>query len=128
MRALRNIIISFLILNVLGSTLMVPLVYLDFELRREYIARVLCIKKDEPITVCGGKCYLAKQLNKASEQQQNDKQNTSRTEPISFFKVEIVEKDYSRQIVEINAAQIPKQDTHVLRSFVADIFHPPQKV
>ena len=42
-------------------------VILSFKANQDYIAKVLCEKKDEPITVCGGKCYLVKELKKTEE-------------------------------------------------------------
>lgn len=42
--------------------------YVEFELNKEYIAEFLCINKEKPMTICGGKCYLSKELQKANEQ------------------------------------------------------------
>lgn len=33
-----------------------------FNLNREYIAKVLCINKEEPITMCYGQCFLKRNL------------------------------------------------------------------
>ena len=46
-----------MLLNILA----VPLTCLDFKLRQDYYASV-CQNQDLPITVCGGRCYLQKQL------------------------------------------------------------------
>ncbi|MFN8349761.1 MAG: hypothetical protein U0X91_32475 [Spirosomataceae bacterium] len=48
------------------KTLVVPFVYLDFELRKEYIVRHLCENRFTPQLHCNGKCYLAKQLQKVA--------------------------------------------------------------
>ncbi len=46
-------------------------VYLDFELRKEYIIHNLCENRFKPqplpLTPCDGKCYLVKQLQKVAE-------------------------------------------------------------
>ena len=34
-----------------------------FQLNREYIAEVLCINKEKPISVCYGQCFLKNKLN-----------------------------------------------------------------
>ncbi len=34
-----------------------------FQLNRDYIAEVLCINRDKPITVCYGQCFLEKNLD-----------------------------------------------------------------
>ena len=47
--------------------LLVPFVYLDFELRKEFIIKNLCENRFKPQLHCDGKCYLAKQLTKVAE-------------------------------------------------------------
>lgn len=49
------------------KTLLVPFVYLDFELRKGYIVQQLCENRFKPEVHCDGKCYLAKQLHKVVE-------------------------------------------------------------
>ncbi|WP_338394913.1 hypothetical protein [Fulvitalea axinellae] len=41
--------------------------YIEFELRKDYIREFLCINKEKPITICGGQCYLGKQIERQSE-------------------------------------------------------------
>ena len=36
-----------------------------FEINRDYIAKVLCINRDEPITMCHGQCFLDRNLDMA---------------------------------------------------------------
>ena len=40
--------------------------YAQYYLNYDYIAEVLCINKEKPITICYGKCYLNDQLKKTS--------------------------------------------------------------
>ncbi len=44
------------------NMLAMPLSYLSFRLNQSYYATVLCENPEKPITVCGGICYLKKQL------------------------------------------------------------------
>ena len=46
----------FLLLLVSFKTLVVPFVYLDFELRKEYIIHHLCENRFKPQLHCDGKC------------------------------------------------------------------------
>ncbi|MBE9464479.1 hypothetical protein IEE83_21550 [Dyadobacter sp. UP-52] len=48
----------------------IPLICLDFEIRREYIVKNLCINRNRPQLHCDGKCYLAKKLAESEKQQQ----------------------------------------------------------
>jgi hypothetical protein len=66
----------FLLLLVSFKTLVVPFVYLDFELRKEYIIHHLCENRFKPQLHCDGKCYLAKQLHKVAED--NARQETQK--------------------------------------------------
>lgn len=50
----------------------IPLVYLDFELRHDYIVKNLCINKSRPELHCDGKCYLAKRIAAAKEKEQQE--------------------------------------------------------
>ncbi len=47
-----------------------PLLYLDYELRKEFIIDNFCVNKDRPELHCDGKCYLATRLAAAQEQEQ----------------------------------------------------------
>ena len=49
------------------NVLAVPLSYLNFKLHQDYYATVLCENPEKPITVCGGICYLKKQLPQSSD-------------------------------------------------------------
>ena len=49
------------------KTLLVPVVYLDFELRRDFIIQNLCENRFKPQLKCNGQCYLAKKLHKIAE-------------------------------------------------------------
>ena len=60
--------------------LVVPFVYLDFELRKEYIIKNLCENRFKPQLHCDGKCYLSKQLHKVAEDNaRNETQKQSDT-------------------------------------------------
>ncbi len=48
--------------------LVVPFVYLDFELRKDYIVKHLCENRFKPELHCDGQCYLAKTLTKIAEE------------------------------------------------------------
>ncbi|MDC9722424.1 MAG: hypothetical protein PSN34_06580 [Urechidicola sp.] len=48
----------------------VPLI--EYYSNKEYIASVLCENRDKPALACNGKCYLEKQLKKASKQDTHD--------------------------------------------------------
>lgn len=49
---------------------MIPMIYLDFELRRDYISRNLCENRNKPLLNCNGKCYLSKKIAAAQEEEE----------------------------------------------------------
>lgn len=65
----RHRFIALLLLALVSiKTLMVPFVYLDFELRKDYIVQNLCENRFKPQLHCNGQCYLAKTLAKIAEE------------------------------------------------------------
>lgn len=74
--AYKRYISLFLLLLISFKMLVVPFVYLDFELRKEYIIQNLCENRFKPQLQCDGKCYLAKQLHKVAED--NARQETQK--------------------------------------------------
>nr|WP_299069089.1 hypothetical protein [uncultured Allomuricauda sp.] len=51
--------------------MMIASVWIDYCVNNDYIKEVLCINKERPKLQCDGKCYLAKQLKKQSEQKES---------------------------------------------------------
>jgi hypothetical protein len=66
LRFILSITLALLILlNSLGRVFIV----LEYQLNKDYIAKILCINRDKPQLACNGKCHLKKQLQKAEEQE-----------------------------------------------------------
>jgi len=63
----KNYIALLLLVLISVKTLLVPVVYLDFELRKDYIIQNLCENRLKPQLNCNGHCYLAKKLQKVAE-------------------------------------------------------------
>lgn len=126
MRTLKHILIFYLSLNTLGCAWIYPVIYLDFNLRQDFIAKTLCINKDEPITVCNGNCFLTRQLHKAQEQQQ-EKQGvfTGKTD-FTFFTKSLSSFIFLSGINYQNDTFIDYASDFIPSDFVKGIFHPPQ--
>jgi hypothetical protein len=63
----KNYIALLLLVLISVKTLLVPVVYLDFELRKDFIIKNLCENRFKPQLNCNGQCYLAKKLTKVAE-------------------------------------------------------------
>ncbi|MEM9340584.1 MAG: hypothetical protein AAGA66_17750 [Bacteroidota bacterium] len=109
----------------LASTWLVPLVYVDFELRQDYIARVLCIERDKPMTVCKGSCFLSLRLRKVAEQQEKEAQ-VNPLEIIFFFQKTQLES-LSHTFEKFVATTYPAfTDQKRSNPHLMGIFHPPR--
>ena len=127
MGIIRNIIVGLLVLNTIGSTLMVPFIYLDFNLRRDYIADVLCINRDEPMTVCNGQCYLSDQLKKANNQHEKQKSTTPNQSGYTFYFEPGKSYTFNTHYFVRDQSYTMYQTKSGI-SLIDDIFHPPQQV
>ena len=64
----RSIIVYLLLAMYILNPFRFTVPYIDYTIHYKYISTVLCENKDKPMLHCDGKCYLKKQLNKASAQ------------------------------------------------------------
>jgi hypothetical protein len=101
-------------------------VLVNFELNREFIAKVFCIKKEEPITVCGGHCYLMNELGEINDSDSGTTPNKTNLKPVPLFfqKPSVVTIPvHVRMGSENNAYYTLPQSLVPL----FDIFHPPRE-
>ena len=104
-------------------------ILIDFKINQDFIAEVLCIKKDEPKSTCNGKCYLSEQLKKAEDQEEKQaptvkKENLQVLYCLSKKSFNLLEyaDTYSRNLHTTYKNEFNSS------SFVADIFHPPTSI
>ena len=126
MAILKNIKICFLALCILVNTWMVPLIYLDFEIRKEYIANVLCINQAKTMTVCGGKCYLNDRLRNVADQQGNEAETSTRSFSFSFFSQEIIAFQLVPPKIFQEKGSRPLTPQCYTRHFYQGVFRPPR--
>ena len=104
---------------------MMTLIHVDFEIRRDYIAKVLCINKDKPISTCAGQCYLTKRVKEASEEQQQTNSG-NRLNVISFFNEELFTLLFDNSAVEKDPNHLIIDTVNHRSSFIGDVFKPPK--
>lgn len=81
--------------------------FLDYQINRDFIAQNLCEKKNDPIPICGGTCYLNKELKKASEGSESSKSQLNFSKLISetcFYSTQFV---FKRDFSTLSQAIIP---------------------
>lgn len=79
---MKTVIAAILIILIGLQSVQSLAVYSIFLANQDYIAAVLCEKKDEPESACKGKCYLKKQMKKTGEdEEQHNRQRVKEIEP-----------------------------------------------
>lgn len=95
----------------------------------DYIVNVLCENKDRPQLHCDGKCYLAKQLAKASEQADNnpfgENKSQTKTEIIMLF-LPLPQMDFALNFREVLQNNFNTPINFISRLLISDIPHPPE--
>ncbi|MBL7923257.1 MAG: hypothetical protein JNL88_03575 [Bacteroidia bacterium] len=95
---------------------------LNFELRRDYFAKVLCVKRDIPGNCCKGTCQLNKELGEQSEREKNQGPlQVLFQDTVLFDLLELHLKFYYHE--ETLADHVPARE--VLKGTVGGIFRPP---
>jgi len=127
--ARQVIAIGFLVLMCIKAWVM-PLLYLDYKLRKEFIINNFCVNKDRPELHCDGKCYLAIGLATVQEQEEQQAQRA-----FMFKLLENITDCHTYFVSFASSQAIPLPYTHtgfayscpfLMNAATADIFHPPQ--
>jgi len=104
-----------------------PLLYLDFEIRRDYIIANLCVNRDKPMMYCDGKCYLTKRVADAKEKEARQVENDYLTH--LFYQVmDNRAVTFSLPVIAFEKLTFPNytyKSPFTARNHTADIFHPP---
>jgi hypothetical protein len=123
----KFIAISFLILFFTPDITRIWLV-IDFKINQNFIEKSFCINKDEPIPVCQGSCYLAKQLKKTdeSEQRQVPLSLVQKSETILFIHDVLQLKNYNTLVAIVQEPISTGAKNMYISNFFNNIFIPPQ--
>lgn len=69
-KMLKQFFLIFALIGVLLQNFSKIIIYVNFTLNRDYIAKNLCVKKSEPDNCCKGSCHLQKELDKEEKKEQ----------------------------------------------------------
>ncbi|MBC7892264.1 MAG: hypothetical protein H7Y12_08635 [Sphingobacteriaceae bacterium] len=105
--------------------LIVPAIFVDYQVRKAYIAKYLCENRNRPELRCDGQCYLAKRLHAAQGQEQSQKGHE-----LMRFLFELPFESPATEFVftSISLTQrvlLPAYAPLVPAEGAASIFHPP---
>jgi hypothetical protein len=119
-------------LSLLGLMLVkawvIPLLYLDFEIRRDYIVANLCENRNRPQLNCNGKCYLAKRIAETKKQEERQAEQDYMSNLI-YQVMDTKEHNYFSAPTPVFTIPIELsfdyKSPFSASSVVDDIFHPP---
>ena len=123
--------ISFSLLSLmLVKACVIPLLYLDFEIRRDYIVANLCENRNRPMLNCNGKCYLAKKIADAKKQEEKQAESdflsklfAPATDLSSLRTVAIEKSEYV--FLPQNPVKFSYNTAFRSSANIREIFHPP---
>lgn len=104
---------------------MMPIVYLDFKLRQDYIAKVLCINRDKPEMHCNGRCILMQKMKKAQQKEQSPQNQHSKSEILWLHCAGLLQLDFQVNLPVILEHHPFKSDFYSY-TLLRSLFHPPQ--
>ncbi|GGZ38694.1 hypothetical protein GCM10007049_34820 [Echinicola pacifica] len=90
MRLSVLILLSVVLLKILGSAIL----YLDFKLHQEQLAREKCVQRNEPITICRANCVLVSKLEISNESEEKQPSMKSSKELEQFIISEMPHFDF----------------------------------
>lgn len=103
-------------------------ILIDFKINQDFIAKVLCINREKPMSTCNGKCYLSEQLKKI-EKQEEKQAPTSKKERLDIVSYYLAGGVYN--FLSLNDNYISKLNSVFVDEFltsllITDIFRPPK--
>jgi hypothetical protein len=118
-----------LLITITFKMFMAPLIFADYELRKDFIIKNYCVNKNRPEMHCDGKCYLAKQLEKAEQEDQKQATGNFISKLLSFeseFKTNYFANFFAKKSLRIkeNPNFQYAESFSMLHTF--SFFHPPQ--
>jgi len=106
----------------------IPLLYMDFEIRREYIVANLCENRNRPQLHCDGKCYLAKLIASLEEQEKRQAEKNYMARLLDHVMDQRVHFSFAQPAFSCEITAVPLftyTSPFTSRVAVDDIFHPP---
>lgn len=116
------VLVSVFLLQSLGKTIVVA----DYQINKEYIAKVLCVNKSKPKMHCNGKCHLKKELNKADKKEKSPANPLNEKNEIQLFSQSNLTTDVFNFVVLNTTNVISDYSFHVSDKHLDSVFHPPQ--
>ncbi len=122
---MRKAIAILLLFSVMVRPFTQAYYLIDYQLRKDFIAKALCVNKQKPQLNCNGKCYLAKRLKTAEEQESKAQHNIFNKYEAPTMICEEVSNPHFQSFSAANTSATDSYSNHYSGLFAVHIFHPP---
>lgn len=131
MEAIKKISVVLMVSLLAVKSMIAPILFVKYEFSKDYIIENYCVNKDKPELHCDGKCYLAKQLKAAEEQDGKAAQSEFLSYLFSFQVVLNSSVSLFQEASELLVFRVEKtffyNNPFYSQTFHFEIFHPPQR-
>jgi hypothetical protein len=126
---LKQLTAYFLLFSLLAVSFSRFFIFAGFELNKNYIAANLCENRDKPWLHCNGKCYFAKKIKQAQENERKEaaKDNFIRLE-ISFFQEPFKLTFIEPVVLESNKGMFTQYTFQYTSHYIDAVFRPPKSL
>lgn len=124
---MRVVILYWLLFATLLPTVSPLGIIAQYQLNKEYIARVLCENRTRPALHCNGQCYLAKRLK--AQQDKQDQQTTERVVRMSLMPL-FCQATYSIRFAEPTVLSPSPQFAYLISHYpspLTTLLRPPRR-
>ncbi|UBM60434.1 hypothetical protein LAG90_07225 [Marinilongibacter aquaticus] len=123
---------AIVLLAILGlKAMIVPTLFINYQLRKDFIIKNYCVNKEFPELHCDGKCYLAKQI-KAAQQEDERQAETQFFNKLLGFECLSGTVHFAFEerghLLEERAQKVFYRNPFFLQNYSSSVFHPPQSV
>ncbi len=103
-------------------------ILIDFKINQDFIAKVLCINREKPMTMCSGKCYLSKELINAEEPDKEQIPGNGEKERYEVIHYYSIGKYPSLILIDSHSRKTKSiyRDNFYHYDYLPDVFHPPK--
>ena len=129
MELIKKITAAILFFTLAFKMLMAPIIFADYELRKDFIIKNYCINKNRPELHCDGKCYLAEQLKKAEQEDQKQATGNFISKLLSFesdIKTNLFTNYFPAKRFSEKSIQNFQYKNRISHLHAFSFFHPPQ--
>lgn len=106
--------------------MIVPALYIEYEITKDYIINNYCVNKNRPELHCDGKCYLSKKIKAFQESEELQARTEFLKHFLEVFPCDLEEYTTFRFISLRQKKQISIYNSSYSNHWFASIFKPPQ--